>query len=304
MAAGTPLTAHLLRRAYDPELTLLVGQVALAARRIAAALRTAPLHGLLGPAGATNVQGEEQQRLDRYANAAFLDSLRGSGLVAEAVSEELAEPVHLASHGAWTLLFDPLDGSSNLDGGAAVGSIFAVRRRTEVLADGGAQRLAGYALYGPATWLVLAAPGEGVQAFVLDPAVGEFVLVTAGLRLPERGPTLAVNLAHAAGADLERLLAMLPGRSLRYSGALVADCHRILRGGGAYLYPGDAEHPQGKLRLLYEAAPLALVVREAGGEAMAGDEPVLAVRPAALHQRVPLALGSPQDVRAWQALGG
>ncbi len=303
MPVNVTLTSILLRDKLPEDLILVMEMVASAVRRVAAELRVGALHKMLGATGATNVQGERVQRLDRYANAAFLESLAEGGLVAQVVSEEMDVPAQLAAHGQWTLLFDPLDGSSNLDSGASVGSIFAVRGpRATTLGPGSEQRIAGYALYGPATLLVLAAPGEGARCFALDPPTGEFMVVHERLRMPPSGPVVAANAAHAATwrdadrAFMERALSA-PASTLRYSGALVADFHRILLEGGVYMYPGDHAHAEGKLRLLYEAAPLALVAEEAGGAARAGDQAVMAIVPTSVHQRVPLVVGS-RDVVA------
>ena len=307
MATQSTLTALLLREELPGDLILVMELVASAVRRVAAELRVGALHHMLRATGATNVQGERVQRFDQYANAAFLESLQAGGLVAQVVSEEMDVPAQLAAHGPWTLLYDPLDGSSNLESGASVGTIFAVRGpKAAALGPGGDQRLAGYALYGPATLLVLAAPGEGVRLFALDAPTGEFMLVRERVRMPATGPVVAANTAHAgswAAADralLERALSA-PGSTLRYSGALVADFHRILIDGGVYLYPGDHDHPDGKLRLMYEAAPLALVAEEAGGAASTGAEAIMGIRPASVHQRVPLIIGSRDIVAGYRA---
>jgi fructose-1,6-bisphosphatase I len=299
------LTAMLLREELPGDLILVTELVASAVRRVAAELRVGALHHMLRATGATNVQGERVQRFDQYANQAFLESLEAGGLVARVVSEEMDVPAQLAAHGPWTLLFDPLDGSSNLDSGAAVGSIFAIRGPdAPSLGTGADQRLAGYALYGPSTLLVLAAPGGGVRMYALDPPTGEFMLVHEGMRMPASGPVVAANMAHAPTwaerdrAFLERALGA-PASTLRYSGALVADFHRILLEGGCYLYPGDVAHPEGKLRLLYEAAPLALVAEEAGGAATTGGQAVMAVHPASVHERVPLIVGSREVVAGY-----
>jgi fructose-1,6-bisphosphatase I len=301
------------------ELSLLLSQLGLAGKRIARALSRAGLIDVLGSTGETNIQGETQQKLDAIANEIFLDSFAFGQLVPVVVTEEMAQPALLPENqpqGKYAVFLDPLDGSSNLDVAGAVGSIFSVRRLTrDALQPGvqllerveGAQVAAGYFLYGPNTVLVYSC-GDGVHAFTLDPGIGEFLLSTADLRMPQRGRIYAANegtiLEWEEGArrtvELLRQRDPALGRpySTRYSGCLVADFHRILIQGGVYLYPATAKSPQGKLRLLYEAAPLALVAESAGGAASTGRRRILELAPESNHQRVPLIIGSAEDVRA------
>lgn len=274
-----------------------------AAKRVAAELRTAGLDGMLGATGGTNVQGEKVQRLDDYANRTFVSNLLRSPSISDLVSEEMSEGMHLAHHnrGDYALLFDPIDGSSNLDVDMAVGSIFSVRRSTDVLASGHTQIAAGYILYGPSCLCVLAMPDYGVNCFVLDPSIGEFLFSAGPVRMPQEGSTYGCNEGNAAGwaEPVRQFVEWLRGpgqRSTRYSGALVGDFHRILLKGGVYLYPADTNHPDGKLRLLYEAAPLAFIAKIAGGRAVSESQDILDIVPTRIHQRVPLIVGSCAEV--------
>ena len=298
------------------ELSLLLSQLGLAGKRIARALSRAGLMDILGTTGSTNVQGEAQQKLDAIANEIFLESFAFGQLVPAVVTEEMETPALLAENrGKYVVFLDPLDGSSNLDVAAAVGSIFSVRlvrdERTFQAGDqilkwvGADQVAAGYFLYGHNTVLVYTC-GEGTHGFTLDPGIGEFLLSNPFLEIPPRGAYYAANEGTindwepGARRAVEYLRERDPasGRpySTRYSGCLVADFHRILLKGGIYLYPATRKAPQGKLRLLYECAPLALLAESAGGRASTGRQRILDVVPEENHQRVPLLIGSRDDV--------
>jgi len=302
------------------ELSSLLAQIAWAVKVITYALRGASPLDLLGGTGEVNVQGEAVKKLDVFANETFVAAFRQMGLVCAVVSEEMEEPFLLAEdceRGEYTLFIDPLDGSSNLDVNGTVGSIFSIHRRRgpggrgdepDLLRPGSAQVAAGYALYGPSTVLVYTA-AHGVYGFTLDASIGEFRLSHDRIRIPARGRTYSANEGNARGwsSAIRRFLEALkdpdPERggpySARYSGALVADVHRILLEGGVYLYPADPTDPRqpgGKLRLMYEAAPLAFVTEQAGGRASTGTERILAITPMSIHQRVPLIIGSPEEV--------
>ncbi|HEX9637765.1 MAG TPA: class 1 fructose-bisphosphatase [Acidobacteriota bacterium] len=298
------------------ELSLLLSQLGLAGKRIARALSRAGLMDILGTTGEVNVQGEVQQKLDAIANEIFLDSFAFGQLVPVVVTEEMEAPARLAENrGKYVVFLDPLDGSSNLDVAGAVGSIFSVRM---LHGDRGYQEgepilqrvsseqvAAGYFLYGHNTVLVYSC-GEGTHGFTLDPGIGEFLLSNPFLQIPKRGAYYAANEgtieqwedgARAAIRHLQQPDAAT-GRpySTRYSGCLVADFHRILLKGGIYLYPATRKAPLGKLRLLYECAPLALLAERAGGKASTGRERILDLVPQEHHQRVPLLIGSEEDV--------
>jgi len=302
------------------DLAIVLDQLALAGKVIARELARAALIGQLGTTGETNVQGETVKKLDIWANDVVVNALEATGLVCTLVSEEMAEPIHLAQHcarGRYIACFDPVDGSSNLDVNGIVGTIFSIRRcqgggndhvAADTLRPGTEQVAAGYIMYGPGTLLVYTA-GDGVNGFTLDPTVGRFVRSHQGIRIPARGRTYSVNEGNSPRWDpslrryIEHLRAtdVASGRpyTARYVGSLVADLHRTLLEGGIYLYPADASadgKAAGKLRLLYEAAPMGFITEQAGGKASTGRERILDIQPTAYHQRVPLLIGSPEDV--------
>ena len=295
------------------EFSVLLTQIGLVGKMIAHDLRRAGLNKILGTTGETNVQGEIVKKLDQIANDTFVRVFEHSGLVCVLASEEMEKPLKMVHEGAkYRLLVDPLDGSSNTDVNMPLGAIFSIRRsRTgqavddELLQKGTAQIAAGYVLYGASTMLVFTV-GQGVHGFTLEPSIGEYLLSNENIRIPSRGKVYSVNEGnyHRWPAGTQRYLDYLKvqdkstGRpySGRYSGCLVADVHRILLGGGIYLYPGEKDKPEGKLRLMYEGNPLAMVVEQAGGKATTGTMPILDVEPKALHQRIPLIIGSAEDV--------
>jgi fructose-1,6-bisphosphatase I len=302
------------------ELSLLLMRLGVAGKRIASALARAGLTNSHGSTGAANVQGEEQKKLDVLANEILLETFDYGGLVTLAASEEMEEPFVYGgslAQGRYAVLFDPMDGSSNIDVNGVLGTIFSIRHRRDgtvgdLLRPGHEQVAAGYVLFGPAVLLVYTS-GDGVHLFTLDPLIGEFVLTRRDVRMPERGKAYAVNegRAHAwspgVRAFVERLKTPDPatGRvySTRYSAAMVADVHRFLLEGGVYLYPADATpggRKEGKLRVLYECHPLALVVEQAGGRASTGTARVLDVAPATLHERMPFAIGSRFEVELFE----
>jgi fructose-1,6-bisphosphatase I len=298
------------------EFSSVMAQIGVVGKMIANDLRRAGLINILGATGQTNVQGEAVKKLDELSNETFLKVFHHSGLVCALASEEMEQPVHLPENwprGKYILLFDPLDGSSNTDVNMPLGTIFSVLRHEgkdlpaepELIRKGTQQVAAGYVMYGSSTMLVFTV-GQGVHGFTLDPGIGEYVLSHENIRMPSRGKVYAANEGNyhkwPAGTRLylDHLKAQdkATGRpySTRYSGCLVADVHRILLGGGIYLYPGEMDKPEGKLRLLYEANPLAMVVEQAGGRASTGTMRILEVEPKQLHQRVPLLIGSREDV--------
>ncbi len=322
---GLTLHRHILQAQQahpeaSGEFTALLTQISLAGKVIAHEVGRAALAGTLGVTGEVNVQGEQVKKLDALSNKVMVDALEGSGLVCTMVSEEMEEPLHLrkaCQRAKYVVCFDPVDGSSNIDINGVVGTIFSILRRkdrgpdhvaADVLQRGTEQVAAGYVMYGPSTVFVYTA-GDGVRGFTLDPITGEFLLSHDEIRIPARGKTYSVNEGHFDRwhPPTRRLIEYLraadkaTGRpySLRYVGSLVADLHRTLLEGGIYLYPEDADNPKqptGKLRLLYEAAPLALVTEQAGGRASTGTERILDIAPNSPHQRVPLIIGSPEDV--------
>ena len=306
-------------RTRDDGLADLLTVIAAAAARIAREVNRAGLVDILGFTGEHNVQGEAVRKLDVLAHDMLIDALRPCGHVCALASEEAEHPLFLAPHeprGPYVVLFDPLDGSSNIDAGITIGTIFSVYRASrpdatlsDLLQGGSRQIAAGYALYGSSTLFVYTA-GTGVHGYTLDADAGEFRLTHENLRMPERGAVYSANEANYPRwcAGVRRYIDALkdPANpctySARYVGSLVADFHRTLLYGGLFLYPADPrDAPNGKLRLLYEAAPLARIAEAAGGRASTGDEDVLALQPTALHQRVPLFIGSAEDVSAVEA---
>ncbi|MGH7280311.1 MAG: class 1 fructose-bisphosphatase [Polyangiaceae bacterium] len=316
---GTTLREHVLicmRAAPGATgaFTSLLNHISLAIRIINTRVRAAGLAGMLGYTGETNVQGEEVQKLDAYANDVLVNVLERSGHCGIVASEELEQVKFSEASGKYVVLFDPLDGSSNIDTNVSIGTIFAILRRTpgelvpslqDALQNGKEIVAAGYAIYGPQTEFVLAT-SQSVDAFTLDPNVGEFFLSRPNIRCPIRGNCYSVNEGnfsrwapgvqkwnqHMKSDDKEKSLPY----GHRYVGSLVADAHRTLIKGGIFAYPADSKSPKGKLRLLYEANPMAFIFERAGGAASTGTGRVLDVMPRELHQRTPLILGSQEDV--------
>jgi fructose-1,6-bisphosphatase I len=295
------------------ELTKVMDQVGVVAKIISNYMRRAALEGLLGLADEINVQGEEVKKLDKLGNAIFVESFEYVDIIAALVSEELDEPKLLSPDdkgGKYVVLVDPIDGSSNLDVDCVIGSIFSVRNlkgsiEESILQKGTRQVAAGYIMYGTSTLLVYTA-GDGLHSFVLDEQIGEFVLDHDNLRMPDRGEILSANFGNYpkwSKPVKEFTDSLTAGEgakySLRYSGALVADLHQILHKGGIYFYPEDDKRPQGKLRLLYECAPLAMVAEQAGGAATTGKRRVLDIEPETIHQRIPFAIGTRHEIEEY-----
>ena len=309
----TPLTLHQVLRVDErkpgtevPPLARTLLAVVGACVEIAQLLRRAGIDDVLGAVGTQNVQGEAQQKLDVIADEALLRALSRCDTVAVAGSEENAELQHFERSGPGgrhAVFFDPLDGSSNLDVCGTVGTIFSIFETTPngALRPGTQQLAAGYVLYGPSTVLVFST-GQGVQQFVLEQSDGRFVQVATNVRIPEDGPLYSVNESNLSRAPegWSRFVAdcHAQGYVNRYSGAMIADVHRVLCKGGIFMYPPTPKAPDGKLRLMYEANPAAFLIEQAGGMAVANTARVLDIPPATLHQRVPLAIGSPAQVRA------
>ena len=288
----------------------ILSAISLAGKTIANKVRRARLDDILGSQGSENVQGEEQLKLDVIANEIIMRCLGDRASVAVVASEEDEDPRILRRSeegGKYCVLFDPLDGSSNLDSCVGVGTIFSVIRNdpsVDVAEDtvcqkGSTQVAAGYILYGSSTLMCLTT-GAGLDLFELDQAVGAFLLVRRGLKMPERGKTYSINEAYAEqfpqGYQDYLKWAHSEGYSGRYIGSMVADVHRTLVRGGVFLYPPTAKNLSGKLRLLYEANPMAMLIEQAGGTAFSGDKRTLDIQPTELHQRVPVVLGSKEEV--------
>ena len=290
----------------------ILSALSLSAKVISSKIRRARIDDVLGSLGSENVQGEQQQKLDVIANETLLRCLGSRAGVAIVASEENEEPIILqrSSDGErpYVVLFDPLDGSSNLDTCGGVGTIFSILRHdrranpveNSTLQPGTQQVAAGYILYGSSTVFVLTT-GRGVSMFVLDPLIGAFLRVSENVRIPTSAKVYSVNEGNRPTfpEGYQRWLdwAQQHGYSSRYAGAMVADVHRVLLKGGVFLYPPTKKAPEGKLRLMYEANPMAFLIEQAGGLACAGKERLLEKRPTALHQRTSVVLGSPADVQ-------
>ena len=303
------------------EFSALLIQIGYAAKLLSREISRAALIGKLGLVGEKNPTGDSQKVLDVYSNDVVVDAFAGTGLVAAIASEEMqkVKVVEGSEQAKYILVTDPLDGSSNTDINGSIGTIFGIYRRknhgpvdpvSEVLRKGAEQVAAGYVMYSTSTVLVYAC-GHGVFGFTLDREVGEFLLSHDNIRCPGRGHYYSANLARSVDwhPNVRKYINYLNENdphtsrpySLRYTGALVADVHRSLIEGGLYFYPPDTGHKDGKLRLVYECAPLAYLVEAAGGRASTGMERIVDLQPQEIHQRVPFVVGSALDVEQYEA---
>ena len=300
------------------ELRFLVEVVARAVKAIGNAVGKGGLTNSLGEAGGENVQGEVQKKLDVIANEILLEANEWGGHLAAMASEEMDLPHQIANRypkGEFLLLFDPLDGSSNIDINAPVGTIFSVLRcpegadpaQAEAYQQAGTEQVAaGYTVYGPTTQLILTV-GDGVASFTLDRESGTFILTQENMQIPPETKEFAINMSNMRHWDapikryVDELLAGSTGPrgkdfNMRWVAAMVADVHRIMTRGGIFLYPQDAKSKNGKLRLMYEANPMAFIIEQAGGAATTGTQRIMEIQPNGLHQRVPVILGSRNEV--------
>ncbi|KAG8954263.1 Fructose-1,6-bisphosphatase [Tulasnella sp. 424] len=314
------LTRHILAQqirlgpAATGDLTLLLNAIQVTSKFIATNVRKARLINLVGLAGETNVQGEEQKKLDVLSNDIMVNALRASGKTAVLVSEELDEAIIIEKRlrGKYCVVFDPLDGSSNIDAGVNIGTIFGIYKVQEgsegtisdVLKPGKDMVAAGYTMYGSSANLVLTT-GQGVNGYTLDNALGEFILTHPDIKIPQRGKIYSFNEGNSMYFHepvlkyLESIKYPKTGKapySARYIGSMVADVHRTLLYGGIFGYPNDKKTKTGKLRLLYEAFPMAMLTEQAGGVATTGTQRILDIEPTEIHQRCPVFLGSKEDV--------
>jgi fructose-1,6-bisphosphatase I len=318
---------HLLRKQRNVSdatgtFSFLLNGITLATKMVEAKIRMGGLSDGLGAYGAVNVQGENQQKLDVFANEALLHTLGLRDSVAALVSEEDELPMMMnldPERGKYIVIFDPLDGSSNIDVNVNVGTIFSIHKRMDsadgdlqasILQPGYKQVAAGYVLYGPSTVMVYTA-GSGVYGFTLDPTIGAYVLTNESMMMPEQGSYYSTNDANSATwppvyCDYLAMLRRgeLGGKaySARYIGSLVADFHRTLLKGGVFLYPPSSKSPKGKLRLLYEANPLAFIAEQAGGAAVNGRGRIMDLVPTHIHERTPFIVGSKREVDALQKM--
>ncbi len=302
------------------EFSWLLSGITLATKQIQAKVRRAGLTDILGEygKGETNVHGEVQQNLDVFANQSIVRCLAVRDSIATLVSEENDEPImlkHSTGKARYAVIFDPLDGSSNVDVNVSVGTIFSILRipvgekniEEALLQPGSRQVAAGYVVYGSSTVLVYTA-GNGVHGFTLDPSIGAYVLSHENIRMPEQGKYYSVNEAYRDAFPkpyqvyLDKLRRGEFGRSYasRYIGSLVADFHRTLLTGGVFLYPPTERHPQGKLRMLYEVNPMAFLAEQAGGVALDGRQRILDITPTDIHQRMPMVVGSKFEMQHFE----
>jgi fructose-1,6-bisphosphatase I len=321
--ANLSLTHYLIRcereHGLDPELRLLLETVARACKTISHAVGLGALGGVLGGAGTTNIQGEAQKKLDVLSNEILVEANSWGGYLAGMASEEMDNPLGIPvayPRGKYLLLFDPLDGSSNIDVNVSIGTIFSVLRAPAAseldvqafLQPGARQVCAGYTVYGPQTLLVLSV-GHGVQVFTLARDTGSFLLTQENVRIPEDTKEFAINMSNMRHWEppvkhyVDEMLAGKTGPrgkdfNMRWVASMVADVHRIMSRGGIFMYPRDAREPDkpGKLRLMYEGSPMAFLVEEAGGAATNGHQRILDIQPAKLHERVAVFLGSKNEV--------
>ncbi|KZT26439.1 fructose-1,6-bisphosphatase [Neolentinus lepideus HHB14362 ss-1] len=315
------LTRHVLSEGFrlgpaaTGDLTMLLTAIQTTSKFIATNVRRARLINLVGLAGETNVQGEEQKKLDVLSNDIMVNSLRASGKTAVLVSEELEEAVIIdeKNRGKYCVVFDPLDGSSNIDAGVNIGTIFGVYHVKpeskgsveDVLRPGREMVAAGYVMYGSSCNLILST-GNGVNGYTLDPSLGEFILTHPDIKVPSRGKIYSINEGNSMYYH-EPVLKYLnfiknppAGKSpysARYIGSMVADVHRTLLYGGIFCYPNDKKSKSGKLRLLYEAFPMAYLTEQAGGVATTGTKRILDLEPTNIHERCSVFLGSKEDVQ-------
>ncbi|VVD87542.1 Fructose-1,6-bisphosphatase class 1 [Pandoraea cepalis] len=319
------LTQYLIeqQREFDnipAELRLLIEVVARACKSISHAVSKGALGGVLGSAGSENVQGEVQKKLDVISNEIMLEANEWGGHLAAMASEEMEDVFHIPNRypqGEYLLMFDPLDGSSNIDVNVSIGTIFSVLRCPDGVTDptekdflqpGTQQVAAGYAVYGPQTVLVLTT-GHGVNCFTLDREMGSWVLTQEAMRIPEDTKEFAINMSNERHwhAPVQRYInELLQGKegvrgkdfNMRWIASMVADVHRILTRGGVFIYPADKRDPDkpGKLRIMYEANPMSFLVEQAGGAATNGVQRILEIQPQKLHERVAVFLGSKHEV--------
>jgi len=305
-----------LGAAATGDLTLLLTAITTTSKFIATNVRRARLINLIGMAGETNVQGEEQKKLDVLSNNIMINSLRASGKTAVLVSEENEEAIFIEDRyrGKYCVVFDPLDGSSNIDAGVNIGTIFGIYHINDINTPGSLQDVlqpgsqmvaAGYCMYGSSANLILST-GNGVNGYTLDPGLGEFILTHPDIKIPPRGKIYSFNEGntvyfHPPVINYLNSIKFPPSGkapySARYIGSMVADVHRTLLYGGIFGYPDDKKSKSGKLRLLYEAFPMAYLTEQAGGLATTGTKRILDIQPTQIHERCPVFLGSKEDVQ-------
>lgn len=286
--------------------TLLLTQLEYATKIIASHVRKAGLVDILGATGTKNISQDEVQKIDEFSNNLLTETLLATDQVFAVASEESEEAVYSPNkQGEYTVFFDPLDGSSNMDVNVSIGTIFSIYHKSDsLLQPGNKQVAAGYALYGSSDMFVYSC-GHGVNGFTLDPSVGSFLLSHPNIKIPQKGNIYSVNEANSPYWEkgmqnyIESLKTQEKPYKARYIGSMVADVHRTLLKGGIFLYPSDKKHPNGKSRLLYEVNPMSFVLQQAGGKAVSSSGNPLDIIPTSIHQRAPIVLGSPEDVEIY-----
>ena len=307
--------------ASSMEIQWMLSGITFAPKMITAQVRRAGLVDILGSVSSVNVQREVQQKLDVYANETLINCLKIRESIGIIASEENEHPIEVRGGGSpnarFAIVFDPLDGSSNIDVAVTIGTTFSIFERPEsadindplqwILQPGKRQVAAGYMVYGSSTVLVYSV-ANGVHAFTLDPSIGSYILTHENIRMPEQGDYYSINEAHSEKYDevyseyVQKLKSGATGRkySSRFVGSMVADFHRTLLRGGIFLYPANTDYPEGRLRLLYEANPIAFIAEQAGGMASNGEQPILEIMPNGLHQRTALIVGGKMEMREFQ----
>jgi fructose-1,6-bisphosphatase I len=317
------LQRSIMARTGDHELSLLLMALTLACKATARACNKAGIADLFGLAGEVNATGDDQKKLDVLSNDIFIDALVNSGTCAVLVSEENEEPIFVPKEkaGRFIVSFDPLDGSSNIDCNVSTGTIFAIYDRKtsldgpasmeDVLRKGSDIKVAGYCMYGAATELVITFQGHGVHRFTLDPSLGEFVHIKAHVKIPEGGGKTIYSCNEGNSQNWDDAMQAIVHKwklgkkpySARYVGSMVSDVHRTILYGGVYLYPADKKEPNGKLRVLYEGFPMAMIMEAAGGAASCGMfkgkiQRMLDIVPTSIHEKCPVVIGCQRDVDA------
>ncbi|XP_028801438.1 fructose-1,6-bisphosphatase, cytosolic-like [Neltuma alba] len=302
------------------DFTILLNHIVLGCKFVCSSVSKAGLAEVLGLAGQTNVQGEDQKKLDVLSNEVFVKALVSSGRTCILVSEENEDPIFVepSQRGKYIVVFDPLDGSSNIDCGVSIGTIFGIYlvkdqnnpTLDDILQSGNSILAAGYCMYGSSCTFVLST-GNGVNGFTLDPCLGEFILTHPNIKIPKKGKVYSVNEGNAKNWDEPTAKYVQsckypqdgsPSKSLRYIGSMVADIHRTLLYGGIFMYPADKKSPSGKLRILYEVFPMSYLMEQAGGQSFTGKQRALDLVPEKVHDRSPIFLGSYDDVEQIKAL--
>ncbi|KAJ1419925.1 Fructose-1,6-bisphosphatase, active site [Sesbania bispinosa] len=302
------------------DFTILLNHIVLGCKFVCSSVNKAGLAKILGLAGETNVQGEEQKKLDVISNEVFVKALISSGRTCLLVSEENEEAITVPppQRGKYIVVFDPLDGSSNIDCGVSIGTIFGIYMvkdpaqvtLEDALQPGKRLLAAGYCMYGSSCTFVLST-GNGVNGFTLDPCLGEFILTHPNIKVPRKGKIYSVNEGNAKNWDEPTTKYVenckfpqdgSPPKSLRYIGSMVADIHRTLLYGGIFMYPADIKNPNGKLRVLYEVFPMSYLMEQAGGQAFTGKQRALDLVPEKIHERSPIFLGSYDEIEQMKEL--